>query len=278
MYKHSIAVENAREQHLAWDGLVLKADDPWWDVHYPPNGWGCQCYVVTLSDAEMQAKGLTPDEAPPTVWGEKVVGVRTNPRTVKVADGVDAGFAYNVGKAAWGETMQQRAYDEAKAKFANQKIWQPMILTTWAEYNRSQDVPLTPYNPPEDLDLNMDKSAMLEQLIGGKEKVFDIAGHPVLINAKFLADHLKDNRAIYLPMMVESLNAPYEVWQNFEVNTINGSVGLRRRIISAYEYRGKSIYIVLNVDNGVLTGWTMVPVQPKQLNKERVGELIKAEE
>ncbi len=29
-----------RPQHLAWDGLTLPADDPWWKTHYPPNGWG----------------------------------------------------------------------------------------------------------------------------------------------------------------------------------------------------------------------------------------------
>ena len=28
-----------REQHRRWDGIILRADDPWWDVHYPPNGW-----------------------------------------------------------------------------------------------------------------------------------------------------------------------------------------------------------------------------------------------
>ena len=29
-----------RPQHLAWNGLTLPADDPWWKTHYPPNGWG----------------------------------------------------------------------------------------------------------------------------------------------------------------------------------------------------------------------------------------------
>jgi len=30
-----------REEHIPWYNLVLPADDPWWDTHYPPNGWGC---------------------------------------------------------------------------------------------------------------------------------------------------------------------------------------------------------------------------------------------
>ncbi len=32
--------EHPRPLHLEWSGTVLPADDPWWDTHYPPNGWG----------------------------------------------------------------------------------------------------------------------------------------------------------------------------------------------------------------------------------------------
>jgi hypothetical protein len=31
-----------RPEHMAWYNLVLTADDPFWDTHYPPNGWGCK--------------------------------------------------------------------------------------------------------------------------------------------------------------------------------------------------------------------------------------------
>ena len=29
-----------RTEHMEWYNTVLPADDPWWDTHYPPNGWG----------------------------------------------------------------------------------------------------------------------------------------------------------------------------------------------------------------------------------------------
>ena len=35
--------EHPRLQHLAWDGLILPADDPWFDTHAPQNGWRCKC-------------------------------------------------------------------------------------------------------------------------------------------------------------------------------------------------------------------------------------------
>ncbi len=45
-YKHSHLDKVPRPLHVTptpvgWNGLVLRHDDPWWDVHYPPNGWGC---------------------------------------------------------------------------------------------------------------------------------------------------------------------------------------------------------------------------------------------
>lgn len=40
-YRHNDSVLNPRPEHQAWDGLTLPADDPWWQTHYPPNGWGC---------------------------------------------------------------------------------------------------------------------------------------------------------------------------------------------------------------------------------------------
>lgn len=30
-----------REEHLAWHGLLLPVDDPFWSFAFPPNGWGC---------------------------------------------------------------------------------------------------------------------------------------------------------------------------------------------------------------------------------------------
>ena len=39
IYKHSGAA-HPRLDHLSWDGLTLSPDDPFWQTHYPPNGWG----------------------------------------------------------------------------------------------------------------------------------------------------------------------------------------------------------------------------------------------
>ncbi len=63
-YQHN-TVANPREQHLAWNGLVLASDDPWWDTHYPPNGWGCRCTVTGVGKGRMRVLGKDgPDPTP----------------------------------------------------------------------------------------------------------------------------------------------------------------------------------------------------------------------
>jgi len=58
-YRHSPASTDPRPEHVAWDRLILKHDDPWWSAHTPPNGFGCKCYIETLADRDMKKQGLT---------------------------------------------------------------------------------------------------------------------------------------------------------------------------------------------------------------------------
>ncbi|SDY55258.1 phage minor head protein [Citreimonas salinaria] len=45
IYRHGGSVE-PRLHHLAWDGLILPREHPFWQTHFPPNGWGCSCFVI----------------------------------------------------------------------------------------------------------------------------------------------------------------------------------------------------------------------------------------
>ncbi len=97
-YSHSDFVQHPRVQHLAWDNLVLRYDDPWWQTHYPPNGWGCRCTVYAESRRTLEAQGLSVGTAPPIVLEDVTVGVRSgNPRTVRVPQGIDPGWDYAPG-------------------------------------------------------------------------------------------------------------------------------------------------------------------------------------
>lgn len=54
-YVHNDGVRNPRPNHLAMDGLILPRTDPFWQINYPPNGWGCKCRAVPATRAEYEA-------------------------------------------------------------------------------------------------------------------------------------------------------------------------------------------------------------------------------
>ncbi|MDE4175792.1 phage minor head protein [Phaeobacter sp. PT47_59] len=45
VYRHGGSAE-PRLQHLSWDGLILPSNHQFWPYAFPPNGFGCNCYVV----------------------------------------------------------------------------------------------------------------------------------------------------------------------------------------------------------------------------------------
>ncbi|MEW5804924.1 MAG: phage minor head protein [bacterium] len=90
--------EKTRPEHRRWHGRVVRYDDPWWNYYYPPNGWGCRCRVRALTEAQVKRMGLEPTS--PEIkfyeWTNKATG-----EIKEVPVGVDPGWGYNVGEAAW---------------------------------------------------------------------------------------------------------------------------------------------------------------------------------
>lgn len=52
-------VSGVRPEHAALHGQVFRWDDPFWDDHTPPWGWGCRCYIRPLSADTIQRERLT---------------------------------------------------------------------------------------------------------------------------------------------------------------------------------------------------------------------------
>ena len=114
-YVHSGSA-HPRLQHLAWNGLTLRADDPFWDSHFPPNGWHCGCRVAPTSERDLGRMGKeAPDKAPPLetrTWVNPHTGAKH-----QVPVGISPGFDYNPGKA-WKEG--------AKALPVRSPNWRPV--------------------------------------------------------------------------------------------------------------------------------------------------------
>ena len=102
-YVHADGVRYPRPQHVAWNGLTLRHDHPFWQTHYPPNGWGCNCYVVSVRE---------PASGDPTVAPEGWDKV-----SEKTGDppGIDKGWGYAPG-ASQAEALR-RIVEEKAVKY-----------------------------------------------------------------------------------------------------------------------------------------------------------------
>ena len=81
-----------------------------------------------------------------------------------------------------------------------------------------------------------------------------------------------------MPLIPELLSDPFEVWMDFEEHEATGRVELKKRYIKyikSDDVKGRGLYLVVQVVNGRLTGWTFVPASSKNvLNNQRRGKLI----
>jgi SPP1 gp7 family putative phage head morphogenesis protein len=90
--------DRTRDEHRAWDKLVLPVTHPFWADHYPPNGYNCRCGVIQLSRDDVAQLGLDPAPSPPREPREDWRNPRTGEVT-RVAKGIDPGFDHNAGLA-----------------------------------------------------------------------------------------------------------------------------------------------------------------------------------
>jgi SPP1 gp7 family putative phage head morphogenesis protein len=72
-----------RPSHRALDGVIRRVDDPFWDTHYPANGYRCRCSVVSLSEKQAQARSN----------GDNGLNKKIEPDKMKP----DKGWDYNCG-------------------------------------------------------------------------------------------------------------------------------------------------------------------------------------
>lgn len=126
-----------RPEHVSWHGTLLPVDDPWWQTHAVPNGWGCKCRIRQVSRREYQrlkergvpapTSGATQeiDRKTGLPTGRRVAQAETvpakttapktkmvewaNPRTGAVMDvpqGIDPGWDYNPGEGRLARLLE----------------------------------------------------------------------------------------------------------------------------------------------------------------------------
>lgn len=213
----AILDERTREQHRHWHDTVKPVDDPFWNDHYPPNGWRCRCSVQQLSERDMKRLGLevtttNPDGAPRTFLDK-----RTG-KTVLLPPGLDPSFAYNVGKARMKAMVPPPLDAPLAAPFLGD------IINVPSPKGRplNKDRILADGLSPEEY-----ASAFLKEFGAdiGKPVVFkDVAGDYIVISDDLFKTPdgkwkvLKRDRNRYLLLLADSIKNPDEifvVWQEY---------------------------------------------------------------
>ena len=130
--------KDPREEHLEWVGIILPVDHPFWQTHFPPNGWGCKCQVMQITERE--AKRLlalkpepggirytteVPDLGPPVMHRNRRTGEIT-----MVPAGIDPGWHTNPGYAR--ATTLLRNLD-ARIQEAPPAEAQAKLIEMWAD-------------------------------------------------------------------------------------------------------------------------------------------------
>ncbi|HSX85407.1 MAG TPA: PBECR2 nuclease fold domain-containing protein [Cellvibrio sp.] len=245
-YVHS-GSENPRHDHLAWNNLVLRYDNPWWQTHYPPCGWGCDCRVQALNERDIKRMGLQLGEAPPMEWETREIGKRSpnGPTTVRVPKGVDPGFEYTPGES--------RLHSEVQQPRTTPPL--PGTSENIAPNTRASDVLPRPRPLPE---TDVDSVGTFLQEFGAAPQqpaIFkDVVGERIVIgNEMFAAAQNVDPDQLQL--LSQTLRVPDEIWTFVEWHVQSKSSTERRRYLARLLLQGNTQPVAVVIEMGS-DGWT----------------------
>ncbi|WP_149867832.1 PBECR2 nuclease fold domain-containing protein [Cellvibrio sp. PSBB023] len=247
-YVHS-GSENPRHDHLSWNNLVLRFDNPWWQTHYPPCGWGCDCGVQALNERDMKSMGLQLGEAPPMEWETREIGKRSpnGPTTVRVPKGVDPGFEHVPGQSRLESAVpKQRTAPPLPGTSEN------IVPNTRARDVLPRPRPLPNINVNSTDTFLKEFGATLEQPAIFK----DAGGERIVVgNEMFAAAQRVDPQQLQL--LSQALKLPDEIWTFIEWHEQSKSSSVRRRYLARLMLPGNAQPVSVVVELGS-DGWTAI--------------------
>ncbi|SCC08039.1 PBECR2 nuclease fold domain-containing protein [Gilliamella intestini] len=278
-YLHSDYVEHPRELHQSWDHLVLDFNDPWWNTHFPPNGYGCQCRVRGRTKGDLKRMGKNqPDKAPTINWVDRVIGENSgNPRIARVPEGIDPSFEHIPGQSRLDNFVPNPLDTDPTLKrgLPSSKATDEWPAIREVSKNRLLEKGLT-----EEDYANIFLNEFGATLT--KPAIFkDVAGDALVIGKQLFTVSktgelkvTKRGREQFLLLLADSLKLPDEIWTRMEYfDHLQKSV-VRRRYISRFMIDGevKPMLAVFEVgDDGWLGVTTFAPDNPDYLEQLRVG-------
>jgi len=142
LYYSAVLDQLTRPDHQTAHGTLLPKDDPWWDTHYPPNGWKCRCKARVMTDVEAKRRGLKPSTPPAfavdkdwachvgktdnlgTIYKDKVAGFTCKEKNAKARqvgckfkEVVEASFKQDTKELA----LRQKRFTQCQSLFTAKK-------------------------------------------------------------------------------------------------------------------------------------------------------------
>ncbi|MBI1936675.1 MAG: phage head morphogenesis protein [Ignavibacteriales bacterium] len=263
---HQIDRKNKRKIHSRYAGKVFIWNDPIWDMIFPPNGFGCGCWVEALTKEEVQSRGLK-------VWkGSDVI--------IDVAEG----WEYNPGKTALWDTNGSLPPCSSTINFSSsdeKKCIKIISTKIWKDFNRPdiRNLPQEYFQPaPLLLEPGHDKEEALRIIISAlgisnEKKILSVKTpiETVLIKQDYLSHLVEkrlDQRERFANFIIPTLKNPFEIYLTEYED------GFRRQYIGLFESKYNILTVARFNDDGSLLFWNMMHADKTKMNKNRIGELI----
>jgi hypothetical protein len=278
-YRHS-KKKKFRQEHKDWDGLVLPATHEFWQTHFPPNGWGCGCYVQSVGErARAAAAAEKKDRAPRTKTRPYRDPVTDEARDLPV--GIDPGWDYSVGRSWLHGTVPPELAEPLRSYPGN------LVKPT---NQRPADLPpLPPARPPrvpellpegQDPDFYVD--AFLQEFGATRDRGVafrDASGARIVISRDLFfgtggarkADAVARGR--FMLLLAEALRSPDEIWADW-AQSHAGGIHIRRRYLRRFVGAAGALAVFEWTPVGWFGATMLVARAAQYLERQRSGVLL----
>lgn len=283
-----------REEHVRWNNLVLDWNDPWWDIHFPPNDWQCSCGVRTLSRGDLKRLGKAgPDTAPEIVRRPHLD--KTSGQIVQLPEGVGFGWDYMPGDhwqrglvpSAILNDPQATALTDLRGRLVV-SIDQPEPMADLLAKARKFKAEVLPADLPEEA-----YAAELLKPFGteiGKPILWeDVSGTRIVISEDIFKTHsgewkaLKRGHGDHAALIAEAIMDPDEIWLGVREVPDKDHPGYSEIMVTRRYIRvdpNSALFVLYEIGRrawGAITGYgSLSKAKPdfNHIEKQRIGKLL----
>lgn len=219
--------DDVRPSHQLLEGVILPGTDPIWLKLWTPFDWNCRCYIINLSEREVN-------------------GVDFDAMRKRVTDFMESDEFKKSVKAGFGVNRSVRGEVFTANQFYVDSF--PGKTSKYLEELKPLDYGLSHYTEArkkakEDLPVFEGKA---EEFLSDNEVITDMHNRPVLLdNANYNRKEkgVDAYRSEYLLAVKETLKAPNEIWLNGKEYTEFATIKY---------YTDQTLVVVTNIKNGTV--------------------------